>query len=106
IEDFLSHKKSDIDFTSFNSCLIVAAHRNNPDISNGIGKSTILKAIDYVLFDVYPSVKKEEIIRDGASSCRIIFEFLLNNDLYKIERGYAKSGTFLYFYKKEADEWK
>ena len=53
LENFMGHIQSDIDCTQFNSCLIVGKNKNNAHISNGVGKSTIFKAID-----LHHSIKK------------------------------------------------
>jgi exonuclease SbcC len=87
IEDFLIHRLSDIDFTLFSSALIVAVDKNNPNESNGVGKTSILRAIDYALFGMLPKgATLEKIVRDGCDRCKVIFEFESCNDIYKIER--------------------
>ena len=87
IEDFLIHRESDIDFTLFSSALIVAVDKNNPNESNGVGKTSILRAIDYALFGMIPKgATLEKIVRDGCDKCKVIFEFESTGDYYKIER--------------------
>jgi DNA repair exonuclease SbcCD ATPase subunit len=105
LENFMGHVKSDIDCTQFSSCLIVGKNKNNAHISNGVGKSTIFKAIDFVLYGEYNSDKIEEIIRDGADSCKVIFEFLLNDEKYQVIRLRSKSGTHINLNHWVADKW-
>ena len=45
IENFMNHKDSFVDFTQFNSCLIVGKDINDYRKSNGTGKSTLFKLI-------------------------------------------------------------
>ena len=63
LEDFMSHGRTEIDCTAFDSILIVGQNKNNLRESNGVGKTTIFYAIDYVLFGVVPSDTIDEIIR-------------------------------------------
>lgn len=105
LENFMGHKQSDIDCTKFSSCLIVGKNKNNSHISNGVGKSTIFKAIDFVLYGEYNSDKIEEIIRDGADSCKVIFEFLLDNEKYQVIRLRSKSGTHINLNRWVSDAW-
>lgn len=104
IKDFMSHKDSFIDFSLFSSCLIMAVNKNDSQISNGIGKTTIFRAITYVLFDEYETTKVEKIIRDGADGCEVEFEFEADSQIYKVIRGRSKSGPHLYL-KVWNDKW-
>ena len=76
IENFMCHNKSFIDFTQFSSALIVGKLENNDLFSNGVGKSTIFKAIEYCLFN-QADVNLEKIIRDDSPSCQIVMDFLV-----------------------------
>lgn len=105
IENFMSHCKSVIDFTSFSIALIVAKERNSIKHSNGVGKSTIFKAIDYVLFDEYKCKSIDKIIRDGASACKVSFTFEVDGEKYKAIRGRSKSGSNLKLERWVVDKW-
>lgn len=105
LKDFMGHKESDIDCTKFNSCLIVGKNKNNAHISNGVGKSTIFKAIEFVLYGEYACDKIEEIIRNDQELCRVIFEFELDNEIYQVIRQRSKSGTHIYLNIWKADKW-
>ena len=105
MKNFMSHKESFIDFTLFSSCLIMAVNKNDEQISNGIGKTTIFRAISYVLFDEYEADKVEEIIRDGADGCEVEFVFESDGQKYKTTRGRSKSGPFQYLYVWNIDNW-
>ena len=105
LENFMGHKESDIDCTQFSSCLIVGKNKNNTNISNGVGKSTIFKAIDFVLYGEYNSDKIEEIIRDGSDSCKVIFEFQVDDEKYQVIRLRSKSGTHINLNRWVIDKW-
>jgi DNA repair exonuclease SbcCD ATPase subunit len=92
IQNFMCHESSYIDFSQFSSALIVGKVDNNDNFSNGVGKSTIFKAIEYVLFN-QADVNLEKIIRDDANSCKIIIDFIDNNQEYRLSRLRTKKGT-------------
>jgi DNA repair exonuclease SbcCD ATPase subunit len=91
IEDFFCHGRSEIDFTQFNSALIVGKLLGNDSYSNGVGKSTIFKAIEYVLFNQSDS-NLDKIIRDDAYSCKVILYFNSDNNFYRLSRSRNKKG--------------
>jgi DNA repair exonuclease SbcCD ATPase subunit len=106
IENFFGHKKSEIDFSTFNSAVIVGKNSNNAHISNGVGKSTIFKAIEYVLFNESSLKNIENIIRDGSDLSKITFDFIVNDNTYRIVRSRSRKGTSdLRLFLKNADTW-
>lgn len=92
IENFMCHEKSYIDFTEFNSALVVGKIDNNDSYSNGVGKTSIFKAIEYVLFN-QADVNLEKIIRDDTNSCQIVFDFFIGDKEYRISRKRTKKGA-------------
>ncbi len=92
IDDFMCHEFSYVDFSEFNSALIVGKVENNELYSNGVGKTTIFKAIEYVLFNQSDS-NLDKIIRDEANSCRIVLDFLIKEQEYRLVRSRNKKGT-------------
>jgi DNA repair exonuclease SbcCD ATPase subunit len=92
IENFSCHEKSIIDFTQFNSALIIGKIENSELYSNGVGKTTIFKAVEYALFNA-SDVNLEKLIRDDCQSCKVIFDFKVNDQLYRICRTRTKKGT-------------
>ncbi len=92
IENFMCHEKSYIDFTQFSSALIVGKMENNDNYSNGVGKTTIFKAIEYVLFN-QADVNMEKIIRDDTTSCKIVMDFLIGDQEYRIARTRTRKNT-------------
>ena len=104
----MSHCHTDIDCTQFKSVLIVGRDRNDFRASNGVGKTTIFKAIEYVLFGVTSMKTLDKIIRDGADKCKVIFEFESNGLIFKIIRSrFRKTGkTDLRLFKKDSSsDW-
>lgn len=98
LNNFLGHKESFIDFSLFNSALIIGKDKSNSRKSNGVGKSTIFTAIDYVLYNETP-VTMDKIILDGESKCNVTYEFSSNGETYKVSRGRSsanKSELFLF----------
>lgn len=86
LENFMGHKHTIIDCTLFSSALIVAKGVNNQDISNGAGKSTLFKAIEYVLFGEYEAKTLDELVRKGCDIGKVIFDFKVDEKIYRVER--------------------
>lgn len=59
------------------------------DNRNGCGKSTIIQAISYALFDApISSIRKDNLInRTNTKGMLVVIEFEVNGKTYKIERG-------------------
>lgn len=107
LENFKSHRYSDIDCTLFNSVLIVGKDKNNEDESNGTGKTSIFEAVAYALYKVYPTKTIDKIVRRGSNKCIVTFEFEVNQVTYKIVRSYTRSSakSDLTLYKFENGEY-
>ena len=99
IENFMCHEKSYIDFTQFSSALIVGKVENNDNYSNGVGKTSIFKAIEYVLFN-QADVNIEKIIRDDTNSCRVVLDFLIGDQEYRVSRTRTRKSTDLSFFER------
>lgn len=103
IENFMCHDRSYIDFTQFSAALIVGKVENNDLYSNGVGKTTIFKAIEYVLFN-QADVNLERIIRDDTNSCSVTMDFIVDGQEYRVVRTRTKKGTTdLTLYQRTAD---
>lgn len=106
IKNFCNHKLTEIDCTQFSKVLIIGSHKSNPNISNGVGKTTIYRAIEYVLFNKTHSTTLDKIVRDGANKAIVEFDFLLNNEIYRVYRHRTKSGaTDVRLYKQNNGEF-
>lgn len=109
IEDFLSHRHTEIDYTQFSSALIVGKNKNNPRESNGVGKTSIPKAIEYVLFgsEAAKDVSLDKFVRDGTDKCCVTFDFETNEGTYRVRRSRSKKSnrSDLRLYRKVNDDW-
>lgn len=101
IKNFMNHKSGDLDLSTIQSALIVGKTRNNDRISNGVGKSTVFSAIEWVLYNKVYKSKLESVVRDGSKKCLVEFDFELENRTYRIHRSRSDKGsTSLYLYEK------
>jgi DNA repair exonuclease SbcCD ATPase subunit len=107
----MSHEKSEVDFTSFSSALIVGKVDNNDLISNGVGKTSIFRAIEFSLFNQVrdPLLQKdiilEKLIRDEAQKVSITFDFSIDSEVFRLSRSRTRKGiSDLSFYKRTAVE--
>lgn len=82
-----------IDFTLFNAALVIGKKDNNDLRANGVGKTTIFKAIEYVLFNQVSDLNLEECIREEQPKCRIVFDFLIGGQEYRLARSRTRKGV-------------
>jgi len=92
IENFACYEHGFIDFTEFSAALIVGQKENNDMYSNGVGKSTIFGAIEYVLFNE-ADVPLERLIRDDTDACQVVMDFLIGDQEYRLSRKRTKKGS-------------
>lgn len=92
IDNFSCYERSEIDFTQFSTALIVGRNQGNDSLSNGVGKTTIFKALEYVLFNESEE-SLERVIRDDCNSCKVIFYFKIEDQLYRLARSRTKKGV-------------
>lgn len=86
IENFLSHDESEVDFEAFNVALILGAYNNDTDQSNGAGKSAVFEAIAWALFGRSRHKKKDGVVKRDKRACKIVFDFKVDDQLYRITR--------------------
>lgn len=86
IENFYSHKHSEIDFSKFDSVLLIGNTEGDYGKSNGSGKSAILESILWCLFNKSRAPMMNDIIRWGETSCSVEMEFDHDGTRYKILR--------------------
>ena len=85
--------KTELDLSSIGLALIMGSIDGNELDSNGAGKSTIFRAIEYVLFNEVRDANLEEVIRDGAEKCLVIFDFFIDGKTYRVSRSRTSKGT-------------
>lgn len=92
IENFSCYDNAYIDFNEFSSAILIGKKENNDDVSNGVGKTTIFKAIEYVLFN-YSDENLEDLIRDDTDACSITIDFIVSDQEYRVTRTRTRKGT-------------
>lgn len=109
LEDFCSHRSTEIDFTKFRSALIVGKNKKDPDISNGVGKTSIIKAIEFALYGSEAApLNVDRFVRDDTDKCNVTFDFEIKSEIYRIKRSRNRktSKSDIRLYKKEDVEYK
>lgn len=86
IQNFASHIDSYVDLTKFSSALVIGVMNNNDQSSNGAGKSSLVGAIRWCLFEksVYRTV--EDVIRHNAKFVKVELGFEEGGQKYVISR--------------------
>ncbi|EDX85155.1 RecF/RecN/SMC N terminal domain, putative [Synechococcus sp. PCC 7335] len=79
LTNFKTHKEQQFDFQLGTNAICG---------ENGAGKTSILEAIAWVLFNYQGSYKKEDLIRNGASSAQVRVVFISSRDsrTYEVQR--------------------
>lgn len=90
LENFFSYKRAEIDFSLFSKALITGSIDNDPEQSNGSGKSSLFHAIEWALFNKTRQKKVDDVVYFGENQAIVEFEFALKNDRYKIIRRRSK----------------
>lgn len=106
IENFMSHRRTCIDFTQFQSALIMGQLRSDPRESNGVGKTVIFHAIEYVLFGTYPTKTVDKIVREGTDCAKVTIDFKVDNDTWRVmrKRNLGRS-TDVQLWKNNGSKW-
>ncbi|PKL76328.1 MAG: hypothetical protein CVV27_10830 [Candidatus Melainabacteria bacterium HGW-Melainabacteria-1] len=84
LENFMTYTAAELDFTSFRIACLSG--------SNGAGKSTILDALTWALFDQSRASDSEDLIRLGASEMRAELTFSLEGQIYRVIRSRRRKG--------------
>lgn len=86
IENIRSHVKSYVKFSKGFNCLVGGL---------GAGKSSILYAVDFVLFGDPLGRSYEYLLREGADVCRAALKFIEGGKEYTIWRGLRRKGEHI-----------
>ncbi len=107
ITNFYSIADGEIDFSLFSSALILGRYENNALMSNGAGKSTILEAIYWSLFNKTRQTKMDDIIRWTTNETCVEFEFMFDQRIYKIVRRRSRIAkeSAVSLFVKEGGRW-
>jgi DNA repair exonuclease SbcCD ATPase subunit len=108
LENFMSHARSELDFTLFDMALIVGMENDDPDASNGIGKTALFDAVRWVLYGKCRFRTRKRVIKRGKASCTVTFVFQLQNDTYKIVRKMSQrsASNEISLLMKDGDAWR
>lgn len=93
LKNFMNHRLTEIDCTNFQSVLIVGKSQKNERISNGVGKTTIFRAIEYALFNQSHATTLDRVVREGKKKAIVEFDFELNGEVYRIYRHRTATGA-------------
>lgn len=92
IKNFMNHNLTEIEI-NFNSVLIVGKSLKNEKISNGVGKTTIFRAIEYVLFNQSYATTLDKIVQEGKKKAIVEYDFELEGEIYRIYRHRCSTGS-------------
>jgi DNA repair protein SbcC/Rad50 len=93
LKNFMNHRLSEVDCTHFQSVLIVGKSQKNERISNGVGKTTLFRAIEYALFNQSHATTLDKVVRDGKKKAVVEFDFELAGEVYRIYRHRTSTGA-------------
>ncbi|MGF1539183.1 MAG: exonuclease subunit SbcC [Pleurocapsa sp.] len=87
LKNFLSYRDATLNFRGLHTACICGA--------NGAGKSSLLEAITWVIWGKSRAATDDDVICRGAKNVRVDFEFICNNQTYRIirSRPRGKSGS-------------
>ena len=87
LQNFLSYSEASLDFRGLHTACICGA--------NGAGKSSLLEAITWVVWGKTRAATEDDVIHNGAKNVRVDFDFICNNQTYRIirSRPYGRSGS-------------
>lgn len=92
LKNFQCYADAELKF-DFPSALIVGERDNNPETSNGSGKSSIFEAITWCLFNECKQKTGAAIVRRNSDECFVEFAFKVKDDTFKITRKKRKSSS-------------
>jgi exonuclease SbcC len=86
LENFKSYEQATVHFMEGTNAIVGR---------NGAGKSSLVEAIGYALFDYTSASRQGDLLREGASSGRVVVRFFSSYDEreYEVERVFGKNGT-------------
>jgi exonuclease SbcC len=109
IENFFSHKLSEIDFSLFNSALLVGSVDGDYNKSNGAGKSVVMESILWCLYNKSRATTMDDVITWGENRCEVSLHFSHINKEYMVKRVRMRStstSTVDLFSLDEDGSWK
>jgi len=108
LENFFSHRNCSVDFSKFESALLLGNTEGDYTKSNGSGKSAVFEGILWCLFNKSRASMMDDIVLWGETHCSATFDFSKSGYSYRVKRSRNKinSTSLVEFYKlNEKDEW-
>lgn len=94
IENFLSIEKAHVDFDDM-GLLLIEGWNHDVDRANGAGKTAILNAISFGLYDKLPrKITASEITRRGAKKASVSLRLDVGGEIFGVQRSRPKGVTF------------
>jgi len=87
-------KKNNIEFEHMNGIISIVGN-------NGAGKSSIIDAILFALYDKYSKGKSKDALNIQKNSGYCHLWFSINNEMYKVERKITATSSTVYLFKGE-----
>lgn len=106
VKNFLSWEKASVSFDGSGLTLISGANQDTTTAnSNGSGKSSLLEAMVWALYDTtFREVSnKDSVVRKGADSCRSTVRFLIGEDKFEVTRERNKGKGIITVLKNDTD---
>lgn len=85
LQNFLSYRQINLDFSGLHTACVCGA--------NGAGKSSLLEAMTWAIWGKTRTNSDEDVIHLGEKSTRVDFEFIYNQESYRIIRTRQKKGS-------------
>lgn len=108
MKNFFSHKDSSIDFSNFNSALLIGNTEGDYSKSNGSGKSSIFESILWCLFNKSRQSMMDDIVLWGETSCEVTLEFIHEKVLYRVSRTRNRmnsTSSVAFSFQDKAGDW-
>lgn len=86
LENFFSHKASEVDFSLFSSALLVGSVDGDYSKSNGSGKSSVMEGILWCLYNKSRSTTMDDVITWGENKCEVSLQFSHGEGQYLVKR--------------------
>lgn len=85
LHNFLSYRQAKLDFSGLHTACICGA--------NGAGKSSLLEAITWAIWGKTRTTTEDDIIHLGEKNTRVDFEFIYNEEYYRVIRTRQRKGS-------------